>query len=96
MGQADYELRLEREHQRAIDLADTEYEIELTLGDAKVSVFYTVDNCGHPTVTCAHFGAGQADADCFSKWQLADWTASITKHLRAEREQAEADMREVA
>ena len=96
MGQADYELRLEREHQRAIDLADDEYEIELTLGDAKVAVFYALGLGDEPTVTCVAFGEGQADAECFSTWQLQDWAASITKHLRAEREQAAAEMREAA
>ena len=96
MGQADYELRCEREYEAAIDFADDEHEIELTLGDAKVSVFYTVDGAGSPGVTCVAFGEGQADADRFSAHQLADWTDSIRKHLRAEREAFEADRREAA
>ena len=91
--QEDYELRLDRERDQAIDFADDEFELELTLGDDKVAVFYVVNGNGDPAVTCASWGSGQADADCFSAWQIANWEMSIRRHLRAEFEQAECERR---
>lgn len=90
--------RLAAERDRAIEFADHEYDIELTLGDSKVSVYYVIGLGNEPAVTCASWG-GVVDADCFSARQLADWTDSIRRHLRAEAEEAQAaaaDAREYA
>ena len=92
--QRDFDLRLERA--ACIEFAEDEHELTLTVGDDTGSVYYVLGQGDTPKVTCVCVRGVNFDADSFSAHQLADWIASITKHLRAEREQAEADLREVA
>lgn len=93
-AQADFDLRLEQA--ACVEFAEEERELSLTVGDGTGSVFYVAGQGDTAKVTCVCVGGVNIDADRFSAWQLQDWAASITKHLRAEREQAVAEMREAA
>lgn len=86
--QADYELTKEREHDAAFDAAGDEHEITLKLGDRDVSVFYTVDPSGEPTITTVDEGT---EPTSFSRWQLDNWVMSIRRHERALADEAFAD-----
>jgi hypothetical protein len=93
MSQADYELAKEREHQASQDQGEDEQSLMLSFGDGEAEVYYTVSCLGHVFVTAAYFGGINADAECFSHWQLRSWASSIHKHIKAEQEQAELEAR---
>ncbi len=93
MSQADYELAREREHQADLDQGEDEQTLMLSFGDGEAEVYYTVASSGHPVVTAAYAGGINAEAQCFSRWQLDAWESSIRRHIKAEQEQAEMEAR---
>jgi hypothetical protein len=94
MSQADYELAREREHQAELDQGEDDQTLMLSFGDGEAEVYYTVAASGHPVVTSVWvYGGINAEAQCFSRWQLDAWESSIRRRIRAEQEQAELEAR---
>lgn len=64
-------------------------EIELTLGDERVPVYYVAGRQPED-VTVVAAGSFNAPRDCWSAWQLESWESSICRHRRAEYEREAA------